>query len=140
MGTHTHAGGVVARDAPGRREYLLVRAKRSLAWVLPKGHVEPGERLEETALREVAEEAGVAAEIVGEAGTTVFQLGPERVSVCYFVMRYRGETPASETRERQWCDLQDAGVRLAYANLREVLDRADRMLGAAPPATLSDRS
>lgn len=43
------------------------RGKGALAgmWSLPGGHVEPGERTADAALREVAEETGVAAEILG---------------------------------------------------------------------------
>lgn len=42
---------------------LLLLKKFNGDWVLPKGRVEQGEELEETALREVFEEAGVKAEI-----------------------------------------------------------------------------
>ena len=48
------AGGLVT-NAKG--EFLLIR--RSGLWDLPKGHQEPGEALEETALREVQEETGL---------------------------------------------------------------------------------
>jgi len=43
------------------------RGKGALAgmWSLPGGHVEPGERVADAACREVAEETGVVAEILG---------------------------------------------------------------------------
>ncbi len=43
------------------------RGKGALAgyWSLPGGHVEPGERAADAARREVAEETGIAAEILG---------------------------------------------------------------------------
>jgi 8-oxo-dGTP diphosphatase len=50
------------------QEVLLVqRGQGALAglWSLPGGHIEPGERAREAALREVREETGVAAELVG---------------------------------------------------------------------------
>ncbi|MDQ7842130.1 MAG: methyltransferase domain-containing protein [Armatimonadota bacterium] len=56
---HTAAGGVVVRRAGERLEVLLVREGAEHGYVLPKGHVHPGERLEEAARREIAEEAGV---------------------------------------------------------------------------------
>jgi 8-oxo-dGTP pyrophosphatase MutT (NUDIX family) len=129
MDDHTHAGGVVVRQAGGRREFLLVRARRSQAWVFPKGHVEEGESLEQAAVREVGEEAGVDAEVVGEAGVTEFRAGRERVSAIYFVMLYRGETPINEGRKRRWCAFDEARDRLTYENLRPLLDVADRVLG-----------
>ena len=48
------AGGLVTNS---RGEFLLIR--RSGLWDLPKGHQEPGEDLEKTALREVEEETGL---------------------------------------------------------------------------------
>lgn len=49
------AGGVVV-DAEGR--WLLIH--RNGRWDLPKGHVEPGESVADCAVRETAEETGVA--------------------------------------------------------------------------------
>lgn len=133
MTEHTHAGGVVVRQAGDRREFLLVRARRSDAWVFPKGHVEDDEDLEQTAVREVGEEAGVEAEVVRQVGVTEFRAGRERVSAVYFVMRYRGETPINEGRKRRWCDFQEARERLSYDNLREILELAKEALGGGPP-------
>ena len=48
------AGGLVSN---GKGEYLLIR--RNGLWDLPKGHREPGEEIETTALREVQEETGM---------------------------------------------------------------------------------
>lgn len=59
------AGGVVfSRD--GR---VLLLGHASGAWVFPKGHVEEGETSHAAALREVAEEAGVAATLLPHAPT-----------------------------------------------------------------------
>ncbi|ANE43829.1 NUDIX hydrolase [Deinococcus puniceus] len=63
------AGGVVF-DALGR--VLLVRYRGSGAWAFPKGHVEPGETLEQTAVREVQEETGVRASVVAPLHVTQY--------------------------------------------------------------------
>jgi 8-oxo-dGTP pyrophosphatase MutT (NUDIX family) len=55
---HDAAGGVVARFANGRVYIALVREKTLSRHVLPKGHVEAGESLEQAARREIEEEAG----------------------------------------------------------------------------------
>ena len=54
----------------GGRVLLAQRARAPLStvWSLPGGLVEPGERLEAAALRELMEEVGVSATIVGFAG------------------------------------------------------------------------
>jgi 8-oxo-dGTP diphosphatase len=46
---------------------LVERGKGALpgTWSLPGGHIEPGERARDAALREVGEETGVKAEILG---------------------------------------------------------------------------
>jgi len=54
----TSAGGVVARRANNRVEVLLLNDENYDDWMLPKGHVEGEETLEETALREIEEEVG----------------------------------------------------------------------------------
>ena len=51
------SGGVVYRERRGVTEVALIRVGRR--WCLPKGQVEEGEKLEETALREVSEETGL---------------------------------------------------------------------------------
>src|SRR3989304_9314265 len=51
------SGGVVYRRYKGRTEVALIRTRDK--WRLPKGRVEEGEGLQETALREVREESGL---------------------------------------------------------------------------------
>lgn len=55
------AGGVVTN---GDGELLMIYLRRR--WDLPKGHIEPGESSAEAACREVLEETGIVASIVGE--------------------------------------------------------------------------
>ena len=43
-----------------------------LAWSLPKGHVEEGETLAQTAEREVAEETGIRGRVVAPLGEVEF--------------------------------------------------------------------
>jgi 8-oxo-dGTP pyrophosphatase MutT (NUDIX family) len=65
------AGGVVYRkfkiqNSKFKIKYLIGRHSGYHKWVLPKGLIEEGETSKETALREVLEEMGVSASIVGE--------------------------------------------------------------------------
>lgn len=57
-------GAVVYRMEQGRRKFLLIRNRRSAHWGFPKGHVEPGETNEQTAIREVLEETGLHIKIL----------------------------------------------------------------------------
>jgi len=44
-------------------EVLLIKPRLAHSWGIPKGHLEPGESLEECAIREVFEETGVDVEL-----------------------------------------------------------------------------
>ena len=57
-----NAGGGLVTNNKG--EFLLIR--RSGLWDLPKGHQEPGEPIEETAVREVEEETGLKGLVLGK--------------------------------------------------------------------------
>lgn len=60
------AGAVVYREFPDEVKYLLIKNHRSSNWGFPKGHVELGETLQETAKREVLEETGTHIKLVGD--------------------------------------------------------------------------
>src|SRR5262252_7513451 len=67
-GKWTSAGGLVF-DRDGRIALVCERRRSGgRRWTLPKGRLEAGETLEEAALREVHEEAGVRARIIGYVG------------------------------------------------------------------------
>jgi ubiquinone/menaquinone biosynthesis C-methylase UbiE/ADP-ribose pyrophosphatase YjhB (NUDIX family) len=56
---HTSAGGVVVRPVDAGLLVALIREGDLPGYVLPKGHVGPGESIDEAAAREVREEAGL---------------------------------------------------------------------------------
>jgi 8-oxo-dGTP pyrophosphatase MutT (NUDIX family) len=121
----THAGGVVASLRHGDPIFLLVRARRApYHWVLPKGHIEAGETPEQTAEREVLEEAGVDAEVVVPIGDVAFHYGNQPLRVRYFLMRARGTKTALEDREICWCSPADAERLLEFENAKEIVRRA----------------
>jgi 8-oxo-dGTP pyrophosphatase MutT (NUDIX family) len=122
---YSHAGGVVARTEGGKREYLLVEARRRRGeWVLPKGHIEPGETPEAAAVREVQEEAGVRAEPVSRAGESEYAADGQTVRIIFFLMRYQGEAGRREDRARAWRRYEDALGLLRFDDTRRVLAQA----------------
>lgn len=122
----THAGGIVFRGVGDEVEFLIVQARNTPdQWVFPKGHIEPGETATEAALREVREEAGVAAEIVGEAGNLEFRLENESVCTQYFLMRYVAETEPVEQRSKRWSGYKAAMELLTFADSRALLSQAE---------------
>ena len=76
------AGAIVY--LPAERKIALRRAIDG-AFVLPKGHVEPGESAWQAAVREIDEEMGLRAEITGWAGTGELTFkGTDRL-IAYFI-------------------------------------------------------
>jgi ADP-ribose pyrophosphatase YjhB (NUDIX family) len=106
----THAGGVVFRQEPDKVEYLFVEAESSPnELVLPKGHVEEGERHSETAVREVKEETGVWARIIDEAGDVTWVVNGDRVSNRFYLMEHIGDGRGKERdRRHKWLTFQEA--------------------------------
>ncbi len=104
-------------------------------WALPKGLIGPGERPEETALREVAEETGATGRLLGKLGDIryVYTWAGERVFkvVSFYLVRYSrgrlGDLPpehALEVAETRWLPLEEAPRLLAYRGEREMAARA----------------
>jgi 8-oxo-dGTP pyrophosphatase MutT (NUDIX family) len=68
------AGGVVfRRDEKGAIEILLIQDAKD-RWTIPKGHIEEGETAQETAKREIGEEAGLTeTDVLGWLGKIHFR-------------------------------------------------------------------
>ena len=131
----THAGGIVFRREEAAVTYLLVTAKNSEEWVLPKGHVEKGEQPEQTALREVLEETGVVGRLRGRIPRDFnFTAKGEKVTIAFFLMEWEREGQAAENRSKEWLSLQRALERATHEETRAALKLADELmarLGAA---------
>ena len=127
---YSHAGGVVVRSDGHGDRFLLVQSRRNPShWVLPKGHIDPGETAEEAAIREVREEAGVIGEIVSELGVDSYSLPGEEVRCLYFLMRFAGEVPADEDRATHWLDLAEARRTLSFERSRALVQKAAGEIG-----------
>lgn len=127
------------REASGEARVALVGRLRPKRWALPKGTPIPGETLEETALREVAEETGLQARIVERldeiqywfvwAGARHFKI------VHFYLMEMTGGDVAQHDAEYdvvEWFTLGDALRALSYPNEIRVVEKARQALGEAP--------
>ena len=124
--TVPQAGGIVVRQDGDRLSVLLVRSKKDpTSWIFPKGHIEPGETAEATALRETHEEAGVEGDVIAAIGEPLeFQSGTEAVSVQYFLLRPLTESASPEGRDKQWLGVDEALAALAFESARTLLRMA----------------
>ncbi len=126
------AGGVVYRQAPGGVEVVLVGRVAERLWALPKGTPDPGESLEETALREVREETGLEVRIVEPLGEVRYQYTATdgaRVQkvVHHYLMEPVGGNVADHDAEFDrvdWCHISEAERLLTHRNQLPILHRA----------------
>jgi 8-oxo-dGTP pyrophosphatase MutT (NUDIX family) len=126
------AGGVVRRRTMyGRAEYALGPRPRYDDGSLPKGKLDPGETDEETAQREVEEETGVRAQLLGELSPTRYPDRKGRVKqVRYWLMEpVDGKAPKfrpnHEIDEMRWCSARDAGKLLDHEHDRKLIAEAE---------------
>lgn len=138
MAGHAHfetsAGGLVIRTVDEVPEAALIgRLSRSgrLRWSLPKGHVESGESLAQTAVREVEEETGILGTVLVKLGSFSYSFMAEdrriHKRVHHFLLRAEsGELSDAdvEVTEVAWVPLAEMDGVLAYAAERRLARKA----------------
>jgi 8-oxo-dGTP pyrophosphatase MutT (NUDIX family) len=133
------AGGLVYGRRDGDWAVVLAARRRpergELVWTIPKGHVEPGERTIDAAVREVLEETGLVAAVEEPLGdiTYWFARGTDRVlkRVRFWLMRHRGGRFADRDAEMdavRWFTLGAAEAQAAYPNEQVLVARARALL------------
>ena len=119
-------GAVVYRMINGELRYLLIKNKRSANWGFPKGHIEPGETKEETAMREVLEETGVHIHIhPGFVSRSEYTIqGKVEKSVSIFVAGTTDTQTVIQQEEIEdyiWLRYPEALQMLKFENDKEIL-------------------
>ena len=124
------AGGVVYKKEGGKFLICLISKKNGRVWALPKGRVLPGEDLEDTARREVAEETGHLTRVTAilDEISYYFYVKEENVlyhkTVYFFLMPLLEEnfcTPDGEASSIVWLSPGEAYKRLSYLNEKDVM-------------------
>ena len=122
------AGGLVTRSEPaGVLEVLLVHRARYDDWSFPKGKLDEGESFEDAALREVAEETGLACRLDGELDRVRYQDAAGRPKI----VRYWRMIPVEgdigdfvlndEIDGLRWVPTEEAETLLTYQHDRDLL-------------------
>jgi 8-oxo-dGTP pyrophosphatase MutT (NUDIX family) len=128
----THAGAVALRRGPRGLEVLLLRPRSGAQeWLLPKGHIDPGETPEEAALRELREETGVEGRLLGLLGDAAFRQQGVPVVCRFYAVQAVREGPAEEARETRWFGAAEAVRALTFADQAEMAGKALAEFGPA---------
>jgi 8-oxo-dGTP pyrophosphatase MutT (NUDIX family) len=150
------AGGVVVRQTPSGWELAVIepqtesvasrktdkkrQPKQVLA--LPKGLIDPGEKPAETAVREVREETGINAKLIGKLTDIKYMYvrswgDKQRVFkiVSFYLLLYESGTIDDvspemrvEVKQARWIALNDAEKKLAYRGERDAVRLAREQL------------
>jgi 8-oxo-dGTP pyrophosphatase MutT (NUDIX family) len=130
----TSAGGVIYRIQRGQIQTALIRVRKR--WRLPKGHVEEGERIGQTAVREVSEETGLQGRLDQRLGNISYTYRaktkegePIRISkrVYFFLLQYlRGDVRNHdyEVDEARWFPIEQAIENLSFATEKRMVQKA----------------
>ena len=156
------AGGVVVRKSEAGWQMAVIepqkdsvatlaggggrKTSQKMLLALPKGLVDPGEKPEQTAAREVTEETGLTAIPVTKLGDIKYAYvrswgDKQRVFkiVSFYLFRYRsGEIDEIapemriEVKRAMWIALEDGSRKLAYRGEKDMVRRAEEYLKAHP--------
>ncbi len=135
------AGAIIFRKEGERPLFLLLhypsgsRAQKDY-WDLPKGHIEKGEKMEDTVKREVREETGLKniAFVSDFKETIKYFFKFEGKNILKFVTFLLAETKEKEVKISwehigfEWLPYADALKQLTYKNAKEILKKANNYL------------
>jgi ADP-ribose pyrophosphatase YjhB (NUDIX family) len=124
------SGGIIFRhSADDGIEILLIQDGKN-RWTIPKGHIEPGETAQDTAKREIGEEAGLNdVKIIGWLGKIHFRY--RRVdklvlmTTQIYLVQALGDTDATQKEEWmndiKWFKFNDALEAIEYEDIGKLM-------------------
>ncbi len=130
------AGGVVWRLVEGKLRILLIHRTKYRDLTLPKGKVDPGETLAETAVREIREETGIRVSLGVPVGVSRYKMPNSRTKIVHYwaaeatdaAVRTSSFVPNKEVAAIEWVSLKKARKHLSYPVDIEILDEFARLV------------
>jgi len=138
------AGGVAFRWRDSEPEIAIVSVKPGPRWQLPKGIVDPGESPQETAVREVREEAGIETERIRLIETIEYWYRSEKYGkpvryhkfVHFYLLEYKSGDVVNhdyEVEDSRWVTFDEALQLLEFKSERDVVEKARDMIKELAP-------
>ena len=135
MITEKSCGAIVYTKDHDNIEYVIICSKEGI-FGFPKGHMEGNETKIETALREVAEETGLAVKLIRGFKTedthTFNRNGETRLKhIVYFLGEYSAQTPTAQETELNGVYLMDYETAMSlfqYESSKRLLTEAHNYL------------
>ncbi len=126
------AGAVLYQKTPNGIRYILV-VERSGHCGFPKGHIENGETEKEAALREIREETGAFAKLIGDFKIEIdyFIGNGTKKHVTFFLAECPAESKTVAARDIKALHIlpfDKAREALSHDNSRAILDRASEYI------------
>ncbi|MGV8886318.1 MAG: NUDIX hydrolase [Microbacteriaceae bacterium] len=139
------AGAVCWRVVGGKARVLLVHRTQHNDVSLPKGKLDPGETLPQTAVREILEETGLKVNLGAPLGVVEYSLPSGRDKVVYYwtaevhshALELANFVPNDEISALEWVSLSKARKKLSYAHDVDVIDRFAERLAAGQARTFA---
>jgi 8-oxo-dGTP pyrophosphatase MutT (NUDIX family) len=139
------AGALCWRIVDGKAQILLVHRGDRADVSLPKGKVDPGETLPQTAVREIAEETGLAIALGAPLGTVEYTLPSGRDKVVYYwsseispaALKNSTFKPNSEISAVEWVAVDKVRKKLSYAHDIDIVDRFEERFAAGRARTFA---
>ena len=124
------AGAVIWRLVEGKLHILVIHRTEYADVTLPKGKVDPGEMLAETAVREVFEETGIRVALGIPVGVSRYRMPNKRQKIVHYwsaeatdeAIRASGFVPNKEVAAIEWVTPKRARTYLSYPVDLEILD------------------
>lgn len=130
---YTQSSVIPYRINKGRLEILIIRSSQGKHWVIPKGIADPGHTLQESALKEAREEAGVEGEVSGDTlGSYRYLKWGATCTVTVYPMvvtrELRDEEWDERHRGRQWISPSSVAAKLKQAEIGSMVRLLENQL------------
>lgn len=125
------AGGVLWRLIDGKLRVLVIHRTAYVDVTLPKGKVDPGETLAETAVREIFEETGIRVSLGIPVGVSRYRMPNKRQKIVHYwaaqatddAIRASAFVPNKEVAAIEWISPRKALSQLSYPVDVEILEQ-----------------